>query len=92
MLAKKMLMIAIVGYCIFTAFTAFSQSVIMLIALRFLTGMFLGTGMEHRHGPRCGDMAGFCAGQGAWFDAIRIRLRFFSGRRSLVAHPTLRGA
>ena len=40
---KKMLMISIVGYCVFTAFTALSQSVIMLIALRFVTGMFLGT-------------------------------------------------
>jgi MFS family permease len=40
---KKMLMISIVGYCVFTAFTALSQSVMMLIALRFLTGMFLGT-------------------------------------------------
>lgn len=40
---KKMLMISIVGYCAFTAFTALSQSVMMLIALRFLTGMFLGT-------------------------------------------------
>jgi MFS family permease len=40
---KKMLMVSIVGYCVFTAFTALSQSVMMLIALRFLTGMFLGT-------------------------------------------------
>jgi MFS family permease len=40
---KKMLMISIVGYCAFTAFTALSQSVMMLIALRFLTGMFPGT-------------------------------------------------
>jgi MFS family permease len=40
---KKMLMISIVGYCALTAFTALSQSVMMLIALRFLTGMFLGT-------------------------------------------------
>src|SRR3984957_18710033 len=40
---KKMLMISIIGYCAFTAFTALSQSVMMLIALRFLTGMFLGT-------------------------------------------------
>jgi MFS family permease len=35
---KKMLMISIVGYCAFTAFTALSQSGMMLI-----TGMFLGT-------------------------------------------------
>ncbi len=40
---KKMLMISILGYCAFTALTAFSQSVTMLIALRFLTGIFLGT-------------------------------------------------
>ena len=40
---KKMLMVSIVGYCAFTALTALSQSVMMLIALRFLTGMFLGT-------------------------------------------------
>jgi len=40
---KKMLMIAIAGYCAFTALTAFSQSVTMLIALRFLTGIFLGS-------------------------------------------------
>jgi MFS family permease len=40
---KKMLMISIAGYCAFTAFTALSSSVTMLIVLRFLTGMFLGT-------------------------------------------------
>src|SRR6202011_1701532 len=40
---KKMLMISIVGYCALTALTALSQSLMMLIALRFLTGMFLGT-------------------------------------------------
>ncbi|MBI3699132.1 MAG: MFS transporter [Afipia sp.] len=40
---KKMLMIAIGGYCLFTAFTAASQSVTMLIALRLLTGIFLGS-------------------------------------------------
>lgn len=40
---KKMLMIAIAGYCSLTALTAFSNSVEMLIALRFLTGMFLGS-------------------------------------------------
>jgi len=40
---KRMLMIAIAGYCAFTALTAFSQSLQMLIALRFLTGLFLGT-------------------------------------------------
>ena len=40
---KKMLMIAIGGYCLFTAFTAASQTVMMLIALRLLTGIFLGS-------------------------------------------------
>jgi MFS family permease len=40
---KRMLMIAIGGYCAFTAFTALSQSVSMLVALRFLTGVFLGS-------------------------------------------------
>lgn len=40
---KKMLMISIAGYCAFTAFTALSSSVTMLVVLRFLTGMFLGT-------------------------------------------------
>lgn len=40
---KRMLMIAIGGYCLFTAFTAVSTSILMLIVLRFLTGMFLGT-------------------------------------------------
>ena len=40
---KKMLMISILGYCAFTALTAFSQSITTLIVLRFLTGMFLGT-------------------------------------------------
>jgi MFS family permease len=40
---KKMLLIAIAGYCIFTAFSALSHSLEMLIALRFLTGLFLGT-------------------------------------------------
>jgi MFS family permease len=39
---KKMLMISIAGYCAFTALTAFSGSMTMLIVLRFLTGMFLG--------------------------------------------------
>ncbi|RTL47691.1 MAG: MFS transporter [Bradyrhizobiaceae bacterium] len=40
---RRMLLIAIAGYCVFTAFTAFSQSLEMLIALRFITGLFLGT-------------------------------------------------
>jgi MFS family permease len=40
---KKMLMISILGYCAFTGLTAFSQSITMLIVLRFLTGIFLGT-------------------------------------------------
>jgi len=40
---KRMLLIAIAGYCIFTAFTALSHSLGMLIALRFVTGLFLGT-------------------------------------------------
>jgi MFS family permease len=40
---KKMLMIAIGGYCLFTAFTAASQTVMMLIVLRLLTGIFLGS-------------------------------------------------
>ena len=40
---KKMLMISIAGYCAFTGLTAISSSMTMLIALRFLTGMFLGT-------------------------------------------------
>jgi MFS family permease len=40
---KKMLMISIAGYCAFTALTALSSSMTMLIALRFLTGMFLGS-------------------------------------------------
>lgn len=40
---KKMLLIAIGGYCLFTAFTAASQTVMMLIVLRLLTGIFLGS-------------------------------------------------
>lgn len=40
---KKMLMIAIAGYCLFTAFTAFSQTVLMLIVFRLVTGVFLGS-------------------------------------------------
>lgn len=40
---KKMLMIAIGGYCLFTAFTAFSQSIAMLLLFRLLTGIFLGS-------------------------------------------------
>jgi MFS family permease len=40
---KKMLIVSIAGYCAFTALTALSSSMMMLIALRFLTGMFLGS-------------------------------------------------
>lgn len=40
---KKMLMISIGGYAALTALTAFSPSWTILIALRFLTGMFLGS-------------------------------------------------
>ncbi|WP_181592336.1 MFS transporter [Rhizobium tropici] len=40
---KKMLMISIAGYCALTALTAFSPSWTVLIVLRFLTGMFLGS-------------------------------------------------
>lgn len=40
---KLMLMISIAGYSVLTALTAFSPSWTMLIVLRFLTGMFLGS-------------------------------------------------
>lgn len=40
---KPMLMISIAGYCAFTALTAASQSMTALIALRFVTGLFLGS-------------------------------------------------
>ncbi len=40
---KKMLIVSIAGYCAFTALAAFSNSMTMLIASRFLTGMFLGS-------------------------------------------------
>jgi MFS family permease len=40
---KKMLMVSIAGYCAFTALAALSGSMTMLIASRFLTGMFLGS-------------------------------------------------
>jgi MFS family permease len=40
---RKMLMISIGGYCAFTALTALSTSLTALIALRLLTGMFLGS-------------------------------------------------
>lgn len=40
---KKMLMISIAGYCAFTALTAASVSIGTLIALRFITGLFLGS-------------------------------------------------
>jgi MFS family permease len=40
---KLMLMISIAGYSVLTALTAFSPSWTILIALRFMTGMFLGS-------------------------------------------------
>ena len=40
---KRMLMISIAGYCAFTALTAMSNTLAMLFALRFLTGLFLGS-------------------------------------------------
>lgn len=40
---KRMLLISILGYSIFTGLTALSTSVTMLVALRFLTGLFLGS-------------------------------------------------
>lgn len=40
---KKMLMVSIAGYSALTALTALSPSWTMMIALRFFTGMFLGT-------------------------------------------------
>lgn len=40
---KRMLMISIAGYCAFTALTAMSNTLAMLFALRFLTGIFLGS-------------------------------------------------
>lgn len=40
---KRMLLISVVGYALFTGLTALSTSVDMLVALRFLTGLFLGS-------------------------------------------------
>lgn len=40
---KRMLMISIAGYCAFSALTAVSHTLTTLIALRFLTGLFLGS-------------------------------------------------
>ncbi|OYV86894.1 MAG: MFS transporter, partial [Acidiphilium sp. 21-68-69] len=40
---KRMLLISVVGYSVFTGLTAFSSSVLMLVAFRFLTGLFLGS-------------------------------------------------
>jgi MFS family permease len=40
---KKMLLVSVLGYAVFTGLTALSTSVDMLIALRFLTGLFLGS-------------------------------------------------
>lgn len=40
---KRMLLISILGYSVFTGLTALSTSVAMLVAFRFLTGLFLGS-------------------------------------------------
>lgn len=40
---KRTMLISIIGYAIFTGLTALSTSVEMLIAFRFLTGMFMGS-------------------------------------------------
>ncbi|MDA8107236.1 MAG: MFS transporter [Betaproteobacteria bacterium] len=40
---KRMMLISIVGYAAFTGLTAFSTNIGMLIALRFLTGLFIGS-------------------------------------------------
>lgn len=40
---KRMMLISILGYAIFTGLTAFSTSFVMLVSLRFLTGLFLGS-------------------------------------------------
>ena len=40
---KRMMLISILGYAAFTGLTAFSTSLTMLIALRFLTGLFMGS-------------------------------------------------
>lgn len=40
---KRMLLISIIGYSLFTGLTALSTSVEMLVAFRFLTGLFLGS-------------------------------------------------
>lgn len=40
---KRMMMISILGYAVFTGLTAFSTSIEMLIVFRFLTGLFMGS-------------------------------------------------
>ncbi len=40
---KRMMLISIVGYACFTGLTAFSTSITMLVAFRFLTGLFIGS-------------------------------------------------
>jgi MFS family permease len=40
---KRMMLISILGYAAFTGLTAFSTSIVMLIVLRFLTGLFMGS-------------------------------------------------
>ena len=40
---KRMMLVSILGYAAFTGLTAFSTSIGMLIALRFLTGIFMGS-------------------------------------------------
>lgn len=40
---KRIMLISILGYAAFTGLTAFSTSIGMLIALRFLTGLFMGS-------------------------------------------------
>jgi MFS family permease len=40
---KRMMLISILGYAAFTGLTAFSTSIAMLISLRFLTGLFMGS-------------------------------------------------
>lgn len=40
---KRMMLIAMIGYALFSGLTAFSQTIGQLIALRFLTGLALGS-------------------------------------------------
>ncbi|MGA8049033.1 MAG: MFS transporter [Burkholderiales bacterium] len=40
---KRTMLISIVGYACFTGLTAFSTSITMLVAFRFLTGLFIGS-------------------------------------------------